>query len=229
MRKRLALVVSMTLGIAMCTSARAQNVRQGGENRNVGNQQTIRGVIAGVTAIGETEFNPRTNRLEGVEASSLEIVGSPIGEGEHHDRVAENSRNQTGDNKNESEHNGTRHRDNMYVIWLTPQTRLTLASEHDGRHEASKREQNAAQPITFEDLQLGDRVEVTFDQNQVANARGARTNANSPANQKHGRNRVYYGDAVSIKVLPARSHHEERSSEHERSSSRERSSSNHER
>lgn len=220
MQKRMALVVSLTLGLAICTSAWAQNAGQGNQNRNGGKQETIRGVVAGVTAIGETEFNPRTNQAQAVEASYLEIIGTPAGESRHHEHASRDSGDQNANNKNESEHGARHHRDNLYVIWLTPQTKFSFTGDHSGRREASNRDNTAGQPISFEDLQLGDHVEVTFDQSEAANARGARTTAsNSPTSQKHGRNRVYFGDAVSIKVLPARWHHDGHPSEHEGGSS----------
>ena len=51
-----------------------------GDNRNQASSatETIRGVIAGITAEGEVMFDYRTNKAVAAEAAFLTVVGSPV-------------------------------------------------------------------------------------------------------------------------------------------------------
>ena len=94
MRDRLAVfATASTLCVlfAMSPQSRAQQEKQqpadaANQNRRAGQErnqdsaakETIRGVIAGVTAEGETMFDYRTSRGVAAEAAFLTVVGSPV-------------------------------------------------------------------------------------------------------------------------------------------------------
>jgi len=134
----------------------------------------------------------------------------------------QNDRNQS--DRNQSDRNARdagdrqasseRHRHNVYIVWLTPRTEVRLANsarrgdgdrdrDRDGQNN-DQRNQNAnaganayanATQVSFENLEVGDRVEVRF------NARNTASENQTSANRRHGRHRTYYGDATAITIL----------------------------
>jgi hypothetical protein len=237
MRDRLALLgaaPAMVLALALSSSAWAQQQREratGGAAQNptagqertqkASESETIRGVVAAVTAEGEMMFDYRTNRAAAVEGAFLTVVGSPTkGEGYAKDRptAAETARPGSSAKK----------RHNVYYVWMTPRTKAcecTAESQTsrpaEGQTESQKRTegQNEAQKreVSFDQLEVGDHVEIQFN-------RSDETSANTPAHQnervrgKHGRQRTFVGYASSITILPAMNE------EHSASGSREKSS-----
>jgi len=150
--------------------------------------ETIRGTIAGVTILGEMEVNNATHQAQAAEASYITVVGWPAhhGSGEHaaHNRDKDVKTTSANSGDKSEANRKERHRANVYVIALTPNTKVS---------ESQDAKSSTASEIPFEAIEVGDRVEVTFqcrdlDKNQAA--------------QKHGRHRTFYGMANSIKVLP---------------------------
>jgi hypothetical protein len=158
-------------------------------DRDAGKRDTIRGVIAGVTVAGEMTFDPATNRAQAVEMSFLTIVGSPKNEQAIQDRRTDESGRSTGGDQGRGRHN-------VYALWVTPQTEIKDATsqQSSGAGEA----QGAR--TTFDKLEIGDRVEVTYLRRENANTGG--DPRNEMRTRRHGRFRTYYGDITSVAILP---------------------------
>jgi len=167
-------------------------------------------VIGGVTVEGETAIDFRTNRAVLVESSYLTIVGSEVDQGRQRDRDQANRKNdqnesnsrEAGDRQASADH----HRHNVYLVWITPRTEIRRAAARrgDGDRDAQSNErqnQNTADAsrntsaVSFDLLEVGDRVEVRFHPRNTASE-----NQNS-MNRRHGRHRTYFGDASAITIL----------------------------
>jgi hypothetical protein len=228
MRTLLVSVAPWLLSLATCLSASAQTQTQPrsstdrGNDRNAGKQETIRGVIAGVTVAGEMAVNYRTNRAEAVEMSYLTIIGSPV-----RDKMfgKETSAARTSEERGRDRARGEplrqaeRHRHNVYIVWLTPNTKVLAANEPGtGQVNTRNNEQESAQrskEMNWEQLEVGDHVEVTFTRREATASDTAV--AGTAQSRKHGRHRTYFGDAVSVNILPeSQSHHFGSSTEKER-------------
>ena len=130
MKTRLAASLTFALWITLGTAAWAQDNRTGagkqGQETNQGRSdtQTIRGVVAGVTAEGEIVVDYKTNRAVLAEADYLTIVGSPTtGQGSASER---RGGEQAGENQSGKK------RENIYIVWLTPKTKVYEASDTSG-------------------------------------------------------------------------------------------------
>jgi hypothetical protein len=206
MRRMLAGMASLTIGLAVCSGAWAQ---QDGNNRGKGDppsggKQTIRGVVAGITLIGETVINFETKQAEAARASYLTILGSPSNGDQNHNN---------GNNNNANVRRGER--DNVYIVAITPNTQVRMASESG---QANKNNQEA-----FENLEVGDQVEVAFTPSDLDR------NRRQASDHRHGRDRTFHGDAVSIKILSMpgqdQSNDRDRDKDKDRDRDRDRSSS----
>jgi len=231
MRTLLMGVTPWVVSLAACLSASAQDQDQNrqrdrdqqgqaqGQSRNdkdrhAGKQETIRGVIAGVTVAGEVAVNYQSNRAEAVEMSYLTIVGSP----EHGQRASqgtatastgtERDRDRDRDRGDRSSRAG-RHRHNVYLVWLTPNTKVCEAQQAGGgqanKQDSEKGSAQKPRELSWEELEVGDHVEVTFTRREGTDSAGS-GQANAPtgtaSSRKHGRHRTYFGDAVSVTILP---------------------------
>ncbi len=223
MRTLCAGVATVALGLATCLSASAQvgnqnqnqnrnpNERNQSNQSNQGDMRVIRGVVAAVTVEGETAIDYRTNRAVLVESSYLTIVGSEVNQGRQRDRDDADRKNDQNDRNardaGDRQASSDRQRHNVYVVWMTPRTEVRMANARrgDGDRDAQnndQRNQNAnaaananATPVSFENLEVGDRVEVRF------NPRNTASETQNTANRRHGRHRTYYGDATAITIL----------------------------
>jgi len=215
MRDRLAVLAAtstMCLLLVVSPYSRAQQQDQrpaatrnanptAGENRN--NQvssatETIRGVIAAVTAEGEVMFDYRTNKAVAAEASFLTIVGSPAKmEGD------EAARNAAGSNEKGGAANRKRH--NVYHVWLTPRTKICEATAQGekpaGGGEAQRSEQK--REVMLDNLEVGDHVEIQFTKNDDSGSTGS-AHQTEQMRKKHGRHRTHVGFASEVTILPAK-------------------------
>jgi hypothetical protein len=174
------------LGLALCASATAQDAnKNNGKDRGAVTTQTVRGLVAGVTAEGEVALDYRTQRAVAAEMMFVTIVGSPHRADGQASAEGEKERGAAG---------AQRHRHNVYVLWLSPRTQV-----RDANQGASNNKQGT--PANVDALEIGDHVEVTFTPREDSN-----TGAAKPA--KHGRHRTYYGDATSITILGAQAQHD---------------------
>src|SRR5262249_36731651 len=116
---------------------------------------------------------------------------------------------------------GGRHRHNVYIVWLSPNTKVCMANESGkGQETARTTERESGQKsteISWENLEIGDHVEIMFTRREGTDSTGAAAEGASSGtswSRKHGRHRTYFGDATSITILPeSESHHYGYSSE----------------
>jgi hypothetical protein len=220
MRTRFVGFSAAVLGLALCLGASAQSGDTAkdkdeggakvGADQNAGRRETIRGFIAGVTVEGEAVVDTRSNRAVTAEMDFLTIVGSPRGERSHgtvgsaergpreaggdRDRDRDRERNRDGDRTVSA----SRRRHNVYIVRITPKTQVREAMGRDRGRDGEGREKSSQASV--ETLEIGDHVEMTFlcrDEAGTSDHADARD-----ASRKHGRHRTYYGDALTITLLP---------------------------
>jgi hypothetical protein len=193
-----------------------------------GEAKTIRGWIANVTVEGETAIDFNSNRAATVEMSYLTIIGSEgqgrmrgrgqgAREGDSNERERGNRDQAAGQgaqnerNNRDRQASGERQRHNLYIVWLTPRTEIRNAASYRdrGRNDQERGNQERGNANTkadanrggvealagFTDLEVGDRVEVRFLQ-----TRSGEENATT-SSRRHGRHRIYFGNAQSITIL----------------------------
>jgi hypothetical protein len=192
MKKLIATLATFSLGIALALGAWAQNADQGKEKGNdPSDVQTIRGVVAGVTAEGELVVDYRTKKAVMVQAAYLTIVGS------EDDSKAAKAKAKDSDRKGKEEADKDDDDDEhktVYIAWISPRTKVYEASGEPGKPGPKKE-------VTLDAVDVGDQVEVQLNPREM-------TEADSGANQtesmrrKHGRSRIVIGDAMAITILP---------------------------
>jgi hypothetical protein len=181
-RRLLATLATLGLVATLATGAMAQGDEKGrNQDKNRSGTQKIRGMVSEVVAEGELAIDYRTNRAVVVQAAYLTIVGSPV-----------SGRDDT--KANAKDDRSSRQRDNIYVVWLTPRTKIYQASDGSGK---SDRKKEAA----LEQLEVGDFVEVEGNVTE-ASAANAWANQTPQMRRKHGRDRVYSLDATAVTILP---------------------------
>jgi len=217
MRKRLALVATVStmvlvLTLSAPTWAQRQGRRTAGEKphnptaaapergqKSTGTE-TIRGVVAAVTAEGEMVFDYKTNRGAAAEAAFLTVIGSPV-MGDRDTNVK--GRPPTPGNERHGSSAGKRH--NVYMVWLTPRTKICEASRDSGKtNQAPGQKQAHEKDVTLDQLEVGDHVEIAF--NREERSADAPAHQTERMRQKHGRHRTFAGSATSITILPSDDH-----------------------
>ena len=167
-----------------------------------GQQQTIRGTIAGVTAMGEMAIDPQSREAVVVEADYLAVLGTPSQGASF--QGDQNQQNKAGQKNNKKQ--------NLYFVALTPQTKVHWAKGQSEKSEtnSSKAQGQNKNQSALEDLEIGDRVEIQFSNEQQLQAKsedsktgqkrtaGFRGDKNS---KKHGRDRIFVGKASEISIL----------------------------
>jgi hypothetical protein len=199
MRERLALYASVStlvMAVMLSPSVRAQQEtrRAAGDQRSGTHMnETIHGIVAGITAEGEVFFNHQTNTAVRAEAAFLTVVGSPI----HSEAADKEHRSATSGNERRAEMGGRRH--NVYVVWLTPKTKVCEATNESVTSEHAKKE------VMLDQLEVGDRVEVEFTRAEDSVAHN-NIHQSQQMRQKHGRHRTHVGYATAVTILPSREH-----------------------
>ena len=202
MRKtRLAALSAFALAITLGTGAGAQDNRAGaggqGRDQNQGQsgKQKIRGVVGEITAEGELVLDYRTNRAVLAEAAYVTVIGAP--EKGHEGASARRTGGPAG------EHRSGKDRENIYIVWLSPKTKVCEAGGKAGQKKET----------SLDRLEVGDTVEIEFIPRQETTGHpGASQTAQM--RQKHGRDRTYVGEAEEIAILP--SNHESEKSDRSR-------------
>jgi hypothetical protein len=173
------------------------------QNRAPSNSQsqTIRGVIAAITAEGEMTIDYRTNAVARTEGAFVTIVGSPVESWA--DAVAHSSAASNNDQHSRS----ARRRHNIYVAWLSPRTKITekghgstTADDNQRRNEGETQAQGENRALAFDRLEVGDHVEVQLSMLDDSNASN-NVHQSQQMRQKHGRHRTFVGYATSITEL----------------------------
>jgi hypothetical protein len=213
MRNRLAFVTAVStvfLALALSPSSRAQqeNPRTTGgavQNPTAGqdkNQaslatETIRGVIAGITAEGEVMFDYRNNRAAAAEGAFLTIVGSP--------KKADGEATRAAAAGNDERGASNRKRHNVYFVWMTPKTKFCEGSAQAEKSSAQPETQRSDQKreIAFDNLEVGDHVEIQFAVRDDTTSAGS-AHQSEQMRRKHGRHRTHVGYATEVTILPAK-------------------------
>jgi hypothetical protein len=189
-------VSTLVMAVMLSPSARAQQERRdaaaGGQSAAHTNE-TIHGIVAGITAEGEVFFNHQTSTAVKAEGAFLTVVGSPI----HSEAAGAERRSATADNERRAGAGGHRH--NVYVVWLTPKTKVCQETRETGSTEHAKKE------CALDELEVGDRVEVQFTREEDS-APHQNVHQSQQMRQKHGRHRTHVGYATAITIMPPREH-----------------------
>jgi hypothetical protein len=247
MRERLAgfaTVSTLVLALALCpnTWAQQQNRRAAtGENQNptagqdrtqnASAMETIRGVIAAITAEGEVMFDYRTNGAVRAEAAFLTVVGSPskawaddaAGRRTSAAGTEDAAARRTSGAATERDGSSNKKRHNVYIVWLTPRTKICEATGEPGKsnQNADQTRTDGQKEIALDQLEVGDHVEIQFNRGDNSTATNA-VHQTEQMRQKHGRQRTFVGFANAITIVPGKDH-DQSSSAGERSNERERS------
>jgi hypothetical protein len=168
--------------------------------------QTIRGVIAAITAEGEMTLDYRTNAVARTEGAFLTIVGSPTMS------WADAVQHSSSASANDPHGRFARRRHNIYIAWLSPRTKITEKGHGTVTSDANQRRNPGQTPdrdenmaLRFDQLEVGDHVEVQFSMHEDSNA-STNVHLNQQMRQRHGRHRTFVGYATSITVLPDGEH-----------------------
>jgi len=179
-------------GVGQQNAAASQDKNQA----SLGNE-TIRGVIAGITAEGEAMFDYRNNRAVAAEGAFLTIVGSPVNADREAARPAGAAREERG--------SSNRKRHNIYYVWMTPKTKFCESSaqpgKSDAQNEAGRSEQK--REIAFDNLEVGEHVEIQFALRDDTSSSGS-AHQTEQMRRKHGRHRTFVGNATEVTILPAK-------------------------
>ncbi len=187
-------LAGLALAALLGADARAQKADDKG--RDAGKQETVRGVIAGVTVAGEMAIDHTSRRAQTVETTYLTVVGSP---------AWSRSGAPKGDDVDKNRAGGEPRRQNVYVISLGPKTEVrdSTALQVENHEEIQGNNPGLrGKPATTDALEVGDRVRVTFDRRDPGNS----DDGGRPQARKHGRHRTYFGDATSINILSGPDH-----------------------
>jgi hypothetical protein len=181
MRNTIGMLLALVLGIVLTSTAWAQDGKKtdGKQGQPQPSNQTIRGMVAGVTAEGEMAVDYKTKQAVLVQAAFLTIVGSPI------------PGSRPKDAKQEQDEAG---RDNVYIALFSPRTKLFKVSG-DAAKPGPKKE------VSPDEIEVGDYVEVQLDLRDATDVSPG-SNQTDAMRKTHGRDRVYVGDARSITILP---------------------------
>jgi len=209
-------ILPITLGLILAPSAWAGDDDKKAANKQ-GEEQTIRGVVSEVTLLGETDIDYRSRKAITAEATFLTVIGHPSNHQAMHKEGAQASADKDKDKDvkrtaNASSISGERprHRMNVYVVAISPKTKVCEVKEAGKDSSASAKEQ----ACDLDRLEIGDRVEVSFTAKMMRGSDDAKGDSKA-SSQKHGRHRVYFGDATAIKIMfePMENEH---SASHER-------------
>lgn len=170
-----------------------------------------------MTAEGEVYFNHQTNTAVKTEGAFLTVVASPTSMDKNREGSQERRRaagnaggenatanNQAGARTGEQgtqHHHGDHRRHNVYIVWLTPKTKVCTAQaggvkSNDGstKSEAEKKE------MAFDQLEVGDHVEIAFTPFEDSDAH-KHVHQSQHMQSKHGRHRTHIGYATAITIL----------------------------
>jgi hypothetical protein len=166
------------------------------QKQNASATETIRGVIAGVTAEGEVTFDYAHNRAVAAEAAFLTVVGSPVKSEKEATEHADKARAE------ENSGHSARKRHNVYIVWLSPRTKVCECMEGSGRSNAAKPESDKGEKkaCSLDKLEIGDHVEVQF-QPRDESTETHFAHQTERMREKHGRHRTHVGFATEVTIL----------------------------
>ena len=194
-----AAAASLALSLAFASPAVAQQGRGSSGDEGQKKPITIRGVVAEIAVEGELIVDYSQKKAVEAEAAFLTVVGSPRESkesGEHRGQAAARG-------EEKGSHSGGE-RENIYIVWLTPKTKVCKLKGE--KHQAAAGSQSAAkEECSLDKLEVGDHVEIAFvpedasDKTHVAQQ-------NEQMRQKHGRHRTMVGYATDVTIVPPEEH-----------------------
>jgi hypothetical protein len=203
-----ACILPMTLGVFLAPVAWSGDDDKTSQGKK-GEEQKVWGVVSEVTVLGETDIDFTTRKAITAESTFVTVIGHPA----RHDATYREGGQTSADNRDRdrdrdvrrssndaSARSGerSRHRMNVYVLAISPKTKVCEVKEMGKDGFASAREE----PCDFAKLEIGDRVEVAFEPRMASDDKD---DAKAEP-QKHGRHRTYFGTATAIRIMeePAR-------------------------
>lgn len=200
-------ILPVALGLMLAPAAWAGDDNKKSEGAK-GQEQKVWGVVSEVTVLGETDIDYKTRKAVTAEATFVTIIGHPA----HHDAMHKDAATAGNENKdrdvkrtsNDSSANSGerhRHRMNVYVVAVSPKTKVCEVRAMGKDSSASAKEE----ACELDKLEIGDRVEVCFEPKMDSKSSGDKEEARG-ALSKHGRHRTYFGTATAIKIMDEPTH-----------------------
>ncbi len=191
-------ILPITLGLFLAPASWAgDDDKKSGDKK--GDEQTIKGVVSEVTLIGETDVDIQTGKAITADSVFVTIIGhpwNPDAKQWDHEKGREHASN---DKDREVKRTSTveksagsrKHRMNVYVVAITPKTKVCECMTSGKEGSAAKEAK-----CDLDKLEIGDRVEVCFSSKESDKDAKEKTEL-----QKHGRHRTYFGVANDLKIL----------------------------
>jgi len=156
-------------------------------------EQTVKGVVSEITLLGETDVDYKTGKAVTAEATFVTVIGHPaVKEAEKKGSESKDAERKDSEKTSAGaaakSGEGHRHRMNLYVLAVSPKTKVCECEESKGT-SASKETS-----CEFSKIEIGDRVEVCFDPR-------TKKGSEAGAEMKHGRHRIFFGVANDIKIM----------------------------
>jgi hypothetical protein len=204
-------ILPVTLGLMLAPAAWAGDDDKTSTGKK-GEEQKVWGVVSEVTVIGETDIDFTSRKAVTAESTIVTIIGHPARHDANYregvqttansqDRDKDRDVRRTSSDSSARSGERPRHRMNVYVLAISPKTKVCEVKEMGKEGSASAKEE----ACEFDKLEVGDRVEVTFEPKLASKTADDRDDAR-PASQKFGRHRTYFGTATAIRIMeePAR-------------------------
>jgi len=199
-------ILPMCLGLFLAPVALAGDDKDKSPDAK-GQEQTIRGVISGVTVLGEADIDYATRKATTAEATYLTVIGHPSmnqdkargGEQASSDKARQKD-SDVKPTAHEAEKGSAgsadrpRRRMNVYVVAVSPKTKICEMKGSGKDGSAAKEE-----ACELDKLEIGDHVEVCFNPKPIPGASGEQGGAQA-SSMKHGRHRTYFGVATEVKI-----------------------------
>jgi len=192
-------VLPMALGLILTPVVLAADDDKKSSDKK-GGAHTVRGVVSEVTILGETDVDYATRKVVTAEATFVTVIGHAAHHQAAHEQAAADKDKKDTDAKAASnaspERRESRRRMNVYILAVSPRTKVcevvAAAKGSPAKEEEAK----------FDDLEIGDRVEIAFQPKMATKEATHSNNDSKKLSQKHGRHRVFFGTAEAIKLLP---------------------------
>jgi len=216
-------ILPVALGLVLAPVSLAGDDEKSSSDK--GQEKTIRGVVSGVTVLGETDIDLASRKATTAEATYLTVIGHPSNAAEKSGAGEQASAGKDADkdvkrtsatSSDERAKSGERprHRMNVYVLAVSPKTKVCETKESGKEGSASAKEE----ACELDKLEIGDRVEISFTPKMPQGSSDAKGDTQEKgdtkaASQKHGRHRTYFGIASSVKIMAEPSEGERSSQE----------------
>jgi hypothetical protein len=159
--------------------------------------ETIRGVVAGITAEGEVTFDYAHNRVVAAEGAFLTVVASPVKSEKRDTARQDKARAEAKPGE------PARKRHDVYIVWLSPRTKLCECMEESGKSNATKNQgsnKTEKKECSLEKLEVGDHVEIQFQPREESSENHV-AHQTERMREKHGRHRTHVGSASEVTII----------------------------